>query len=391
MRSKTVYTVVMNHKDPQLTVAMIGQKGLPIVADAGGIERHVEELGARLAKLGMRVLIYSRPRYTTTDEEVIRGMTVVRTWAAQTKSLDALTGTLSATIDAIIRKVDVFHYHGVGPATLAWLPRIFAPHARIIVTFHSVDRFHGKWGPFARAYLRFGEWASCRFPHATIAVSRTIAEYCERAYGRKATYIPNGASIPSHPGHDLLAQWGILPGRYVLTVARLVRQKGVHHLLKAFDGFEKDIALVIAGAPSFGEGYADELRRTSEGNSSIVFVGFQTGRALAQLYANAYAYVHPSDAEGMPIAVLEAMAAGRCVLVSDIPEHIDPVGENGITFVRADAADLRVKLQQLLNHPEIVQRLGDRAKEWVRTHYDWDTIATQTADVYRDRHTTRQD
>jgi len=372
----------MSNEASQKTVAMIGQKGLPIASDAGGVERHVEELGRRLAVTGWKVLVYSRPRYAHAHEESMNGMIVVRAWALQTKSLDALTGTLAATIDALCRGVDVFHYHGVGPATLAWIPRLFAPRSRVVVTFHSVDRFHGKWGPFARLYLRFGEWAACKFPHVTISVSRTIAELCKKTYGRDAVYIPNGADVPGHPGHDLLAQWGLKPGRYVLSVARLVRQKGIHHLLRAFDGFEKEVALVIAGAPSFGEGYADELRRESAGNSSVVFVGFQTGRALAQLYANCYVYIHPSDAEGMPIAVLEAMAAGRCVLVSDIPEHVAPVGENGITFVRANADDLRVKLQQLLNHPEIVERLGARAREYVRTEFDWGKIAARTSAVY---------
>ncbi|MEY4744895.1 MAG: hypothetical protein RL272_840 [Candidatus Parcubacteria bacterium] len=366
-----------------LSVIMIGQKGLPVRADSGGIERHVEEIGARLVARGDTVTAYVRPRHTAARLAEYKGMRLLRMPSLPTKHLDTFTHTLLASVSAVFKKADVIHYHGVGPATLAWIPRVFAPRKRVVVTFHSIDRFHQKWGFFARTYLRFGEWAAVRFPHATIAVSRSIARYCRRRFKVAADYIPNGAVIPAYPGSDRLAQWGLVPGGYILTVARLVRQKGIHHLIAAFDGFEKEKKLVIVGAGDAGGGYADDLRRLSEGNSSIVFTGFQTGTSLAQLYANAYLYVHPSEAEGLAIAILEAMAAGRCVLVSDIPENAESIDHSGLTFVNADPADLRIKLRELLNHPEVVAELGAKAREWIRMTYDWDVIAAKTESVYR--------
>jgi glycosyltransferase involved in cell wall biosynthesis len=276
----------------------------------------------------------------------------------------------------------VIHYHGVGPATLAWIPRLFKPKVKVVVTFHSLDRQNPKWGFFARKYLRFGEWAAVHFPHATIAVSRSIKRYCKEALGKDVDYIPNGADPKPHPGADLLAKWGLVPGGYILTVARLVRPKGIHHLVQAFDGFEDRKKLVIVGAGDIHSAYAEELRALSEGNSAIVFTGFQEGKALAQLYANAYVYVHPSEAEGLSISILEAMAAGRTVLVSDIPENLESLDHSGLTFVNADVDDLRLKLRELLNHPEIVAERGERALAWIRKEYDWDTIAKRTGELY---------
>lgn len=367
----------------KLDIIMIGQKGLPVRADSGGIERHVEELASRLVARGHSVTAYVRPRHTSARLSEYEGIKLRRMPSIPTRSLDTLTHSLLATISALFRKADIIHYHGVGPATLAWIPRLFKPAARVVVTFHSLDRFHQKWGPFARAYLRFGERAAVRFPHATIAVSRTIQHYCFEEFGAKVDHIPNGADIPEYPGSDLLAKWGLEPGGYILTVARLVKQKGIHHLIAAYDGFEKEKKLVIVGAGSFGSEYADQVRRLAEGNSSIVFTGFQTGKELAQLYANAYLYVHPSEAEGLAIAILEAMAAGRCVLVSDIPENVESIDHSGLTFVNADPEDLRAKLRELLNHPEVVAQLGGRAREWIRLTYDWDVIAERTESVYR--------
>lgn len=369
--------------EKNLDVVMLGIKGLPVRADSGGIERHVEELASRLAARGHRVSAYVRPRFTSTRESSYRGIRLDRLPSIPTKNLDTFTHTLLASLAVLFRRADVIHYHGVGPATFAWIPRLFKPRSRVVVTFHSIDRLHPKWGLPARLYLRFGEWASVRFPHATIAVSKVIRDYCRDRFGRVVDYIPNGAAVGPYPGSDLLARLGLSPGSYILTVARLVRQKGIHHLIEAYDGFENEKKLVVVGAPGFGGEYSEYIRRLSEGNSSIIFTGFQTGASLKQLFANAYLYVHPSEAEGLAVSVLEAMAAGRCVLVSDIPENVEPIDHSGLTFVNADAADLRAKIRMLLNHPEIVAERGERARNWVAGEYDWDKITERTETLYR--------
>jgi len=361
---------------------MIGQKGLPVSADSGGIERHVDELATRLVSMGHDVTCYVRPRYVDARITEYKGVKLQRAPSIPTKSLDTLTHTFCASLSAVFRKADVIHYHGVGPAAMAWIPRVFKPSAKVVVTLHSLDRLNAKWGFVARTYLRFGEWAATRFPHATIAVSRSIQRYCKEAFGDDVEYIPNGAKPKPHPGSDLLAQWGLQPGGYILTVARLVRPKGIHHLVQAFDGFEQEKKLVIVGSGDAHSAYAEELRQLAEGNSAIVFTGFQEGKALEQLYANAYLYVHPSEAEGLSISILEAMSAGRTVLVSDIPENMESIDHSGLTFVNADVEDLRAMIRELLNHPELVAERGERGRQWVRQEYDWDVIAKKTEALY---------
>lgn len=367
-----------------MRIAMIGQKGLPVRADSGGIERHVDELATRLAERGHDVTCYVRPRHAGARVSEYRGVKLRRAFSIPTRSLDTVTHAFFATLSALARPVDVIHYHGVGPATLAWIPRLLKPKAKVVVTIHALDRHNPKWGPVARAYLRFGEWAATRFPHATIAVSRSIKAYCKEKLGTDVAYVPNGATPKPYPGDDALARWGLKSGGYILTVARLVRPKGIHHLVQAFDGFEDRMKLVIVGAGDAHSEYAEELRKLGEGNSAVVFTGFQSGAALEQLYVNAYVYVHPSEKEGLSISILEAMSAGRTVLVSDIPENMESIDHSGLTFVNADVDDLRAKLRELLNHPEIVEERGARAKAWVRQEYDWDAIVAKTEALYVD-------
>lgn len=361
---------------------MIGQKGLPPRKDSGGIERHVDELARRLVGLGHEVVAYVRPRFTEARRTDHEGVVLKRLPSIPTKHLDTATHVFLASIAAVFARADVIHYHGVGPATFTWIPRLFAPGAKVVVTFHSIDRFHKKWGWFARAYLRFGEWAAVRFPHRTIAVSRSIQRYCRERYGADVAYVPNGAVIGPYPGDDLLVQWGLGKEGYVFTAARLVPQKGIHFLIEAYRGIETTKKLVVAGTASLGDEYGAYVKRMGEGDSCVVFVGFQEGRALAQLYANAYVYVHPSEAEGLSISILEAMSAGRCVLVSDIPENVESIDHSGLSFANADVRDLREKLTSLVNHPEIVAERGAKAKAWVGTEYDWDRITAETMKVY---------
>ena len=332
------------------------------------------------------MLVYVRPRFTATRESSFKGVHLLRLPSIPTKSLDTFTHTLLASVSVLFKKVDVIHYHGVGPASLSWIPRLFKPGARIIVTVHAIDRLHPKWGPLARLYLRFGEWVAVRASHATIAVSKGIRKYLKESYGVDARYVPNGADIVLDPGSEMLVRWGLEPGGYIPNVARLVRLKGIHFLIDAYGRLNTAKKLVIVGAAERGSDYAEELRRSGAGNSGIIFTGFQTGRTLQQLFANAYIYVHPSITEGLSVSILEAMAAARCALVSDIPGNLEPIDHSGITFASGDPADLAEKMQELLNHPDLVEERGKRGRAWVAKEYDWDRIASETEALYRKIH-----
>jgi len=97
-----------------MKIAMIGQKGVPAVF--GGIEKHVEELGAQLAKKH-EVLVYARNWYTPKNITEYKGMKIIHRGTLHTKHLDAIVHTFISTMDAIFfKKVDVIHYHGVGPS-----------------------------------------------------------------------------------------------------------------------------------------------------------------------------------------------------------------------------------------------------------------------------------
>ncbi|MFA5061917.1 MAG: glycosyltransferase family 4 protein [Patescibacteria group bacterium] len=378
-----------------MKIAMIGQKGIPFDKDGGGIERHVEELSVRLAAAGHSVSAYIRPRFLKQEIKEYKGVKLIPLPSIPTKNFDTITYTLFASIHVLFQKVDVIHYHGVGPSTLAWIPRLFKPKARVIVTFHSIDRFHKKWGWFARLYLGWGEWTACHYPHKTIVVSHSLHEYCLDRFKKETVYIPNGVSVSKVNTNEKIQKFGLGYEDYILTVARLVKHKGIHYLIEAYKKIEQHFGtdannwpggqikkLVIVGAPSFTQDYFQYLKKLSAGNPNIIFVGFQTGVTLAQLYANAYLYVHPSEAEGLSVSILEAMSHGRCVLTSNIPENLEIIDHGGYSFESKNIDDLYEKLAYLLDFDEAVKRRGEHGLEFIRENFDWDDITKEVQNVY---------
>jgi glycosyltransferase involved in cell wall biosynthesis len=367
-----------------MRIAMIGQKGLELGEKGGGIERHVFELSTRLVRLGHEVTVYARRRYADDGKAEQAGVSIRYVPTVYRKNLEAIVHTLLATLHALSQPYDIIHYHGVGPATLAWLPRLLKPRARVVVTFHSQDRFHAKWGFLARHYLHVGEWLACWLPHATIAVSHVIQVYARKYYRRQIVYIPNGADPQTVSSAHELITFGLEPNAYILNVSRLVPHKGQHYLINAWRKLEiGNWKLVIVGAPVYTEEYLDELKRLADGDLSIVFTGFQTGEALKQLYAHAYLYVQPSESEGLAVTVLEAMSFGTPVLVSDIPENLETLHGAGFRFRNKDVEDLKDKLAHLLAHPDEVARAADETRSVIQKHFTWETIALRTEELYR--------
>ncbi len=368
-----------------MKIAMIGQKGIP--TQFGGIERHVEELAVRLGRMRHEVIVYTRAWYAAPKTRFSRGVRTVATPTIRSKHLDAIVHTLTSTVHAMRSGVDIIHYHGVGPSLLAWIPRVFAPRIRVVATFHCIDRKHQKWNAFARLMLGLGESAACAFPHETITVSKTLEAYCRDRYNRDAVYVPNGIVRPGRAGAGRLAALGLKKDGYIAMVSRLVRHKGAHYLIQAFKslkrrGLTRGLKLAIVGDSAFTDDYVAELKNLAGGDPDIVFTGYLKGRALEQVFANAYAVVHPSESEGLPIAVLEAMSYGKTVLASDIPEIMEVTREHGLNFKNRSVADLTRKLRHLIADPDAARQIGRSAREFVVANYHWDDVAAAVDDVY---------
>ncbi len=362
-----------------MKIAMVGQKGIP--ATYGGIERHVEEIGARLAERGHEVTIYSRLHYTKVGGSY-RGMKIRRLPSINTKHLDTITHCALATMDTLLRRHDVVHFHALGPSVFATLPRL--RRSRTVVTVHGLDWQRGKWGRTAAWFLRQCERPAIHFPNRTIVVSKSLQDYFRGHYGVETVVIPNGVNPGVHRPPNKIRRFGLDRHRYVLFVGRLVPEKGCHMLLEAFSGLKGDARLVMAGGSSFSDGYVDTLMRIRNGDERIQMLGYVYGDLLEELWSNAYVVVQPSFLEGLSISLLEALSHGKCILASDIPENLEVVEDCAVTFRSQDVADLRAKLQYLLEDPVEVEKIARGCRAYARERFSWSKVVEATEAVYRD-------
>ncbi len=369
-----------------MKITLIGQKGIPTLA--GGVERHVEELAVRLAKQpAIDVVVYTRPWYTAKTITHYKGVRLVSLPTLYSKHLDAISHTFLAIVHAaLIERADIIHIHAVGPALFTWLARLLRPKARVIVTFHCIDRQHQKWGLFAKFMLWMGEWSAMQFAHEVIAVSNTLKQYAYESYGRVVRYIPNGATMGQYlPASIITQQFGLEKNGYILMVSRLVRHKGAHHLIKAYQALQTTKQLVIVGESAFTDEYVQEIKQLAAGDDRIIFTGLQTGKALQELFSNAYCFVLPSESEGLPIVLLEAGSYGKALVASDIPANREVIDGAGILVPVANITALQAALQNILADPELVLNLGERARSLVQKRYLWDNVSIATYQLYQEQ------
>jgi len=360
-----------------MKIAYIVLKGMPL---GGGIEKFTEEVGSRLVKKGHEIIVYAMRHYGAKNG-IYRGMQIRTVPTIRSKSLEKLTASFLATLNQSIKNdADIIHYHAFGPAMFCFIPRLFGK--KVVVQGHGLEWKRSRWGLAGKLFLKLTEIPSVHLPHAVTVVSKVQKKYVMDKYGIDCVYIPTGVNLPQKEKPDLIKQYGLNGNDYVLFTARLVREKGVHYLIEAFNRLKTDLNLVIAGDAQHEDTYKAELHRLAKDNNKIIFTGFVTGKLLHELYSNSYLFVLPSEIEGLPTALLEAMSYGNCCLVSDIPENQEALNGYGYLFENRNFHDMAVKLDYLIKHLYAVESVKEKAISYVLKKYSWDKVTEELERLY---------
>ena len=370
----------------KLAIAMFGQKRL---SREGGVEIVVKELCTRMAQDGCDVTCYNRSGHhvsgaeydnATIEYEGVHQKTVP---TINRRGLAAVSSSFFAALYSVFGRYDVVHIHAEGPAFFCWLPKLFGK--RVVVTIHGIDWQREKWqSGFGSKFIRQGEKNAVKYADEIIVLSKGVQDYFKGTYGRKTHFIPNGVNRPEIREANLITEkFGLTKNSYILFLGRLVPEKGIRYLIEAFKNVKTDKKLVIAGGSSDTDSFAGELEELAKDDARIIFTGFVQGQMLDELYSNAYIYTLPSDLEGMPLSLLEAMSYGNCCLVSDIPECAEVVENKALIFKKSDVKDLQEILQDACDHPEKVDRYKKQATAFICEKYNWNDIVEETMKLYR--------
>ena len=369
-----------------MKIAMIGHKRIP--SREGGVEIVVEELSTRLVKRGYQVDVYNRKGKNVQDKNAdkenrkikkYKGVNIITIPTINKKGLDALIYSFFASIRAVFGKYDILHYHAEGSCAMLWIPHLF--RKKIVVTIHGLDWQRAKWGGFATKYIKFGEKLAAKYADEIIVLSKGIQKYFKDTYNRDTKFIPNGVNKPTLRQAKIIKEkYGLEKDSYILFLARIVPEKGLHYLIEAFKKIDTDKKLVIAGEASHTNDYLKKIKKSIKDDNRIIMTGFVQGIELQELYSNCLIYCLPSDVEGMPLSLLEAISYGCNCLVSDIEENKQITEEaNVITFKNGNIGVLEEKLQKLLNNDNKNKVYAN--DEFFKVH-NWDYIEEKIEKIY---------
>lgn len=358
-----------------MKIAMLGHKRVP--SREGGVEVAVGALSEELAKLNVQVTLYNRSRKGQPRMSEYKGMRIVTVPTVETKNLDATVYSYIASILAVRDRQDIVHYHALGPAVSLLIPRLFG--IKTVVTVHGLNYKTPKWKGLGARYIKLGERIAAKYADSVIVLSENARTYFENTYGRETVLIGNGVEEGDIKAPNLItSSYGLSPNGFILAVSRLVPGKGLECLIAAYKKTNITIPLVIAGDSEYMADYKQSLFDLASEGPTIQFLGQVDENALDELYSNAALFVLPSEAEGMPMCLLEAMAHDCPCLVSDIPENVEVLSGFGCTFETNNEDDLARMLKNCL-----VNQKRTSVRDYIRENYSWNLIAKKTLDLYK--------
>lgn len=363
-------------EDEHSTIYVAGLRGIPEVQ--GGIERHCQNLYPRIVREGWQVNIFSRSGYLAPEHREYKGIRILPLPLIRTKSMETLSHTCLAVLQAKRLGAKILHLHGIGPGF--WTPLASKLGLKVVVTHHGFDYRRQKWNGYGKAMLRRGEINSIRHASGMVCISSEIFDHVmANSPSGIVEKIPNGVDAPGEPpSEELLAKWGLSPRNYVLLTARFVKEKGITDLIQAWSssGLASRCGLAIAGGEDHPSSYGKEVRALAA-STGAVLTGIVGGDDLQALYGHARGFILPSFHEGLPISLLEAMSWGLPVGTSDIVANLE-VGLSPDCYFRAgDVQGIAGRIERILSGPQRVDYSS------LMTRYDWASIATATIGLYR--------
>lgn len=368
-----------------MKIGIIGHKRIP--SNEGGIEKGVEEHSVRMVNRGHQVTVYNRgghnvfgKKYDKKKQKKYKGVKIVTIPTVKGAACVPIYSFL-ATIHAAVVRYDCVSYRASGSCVMIPLAKLLG--LRTVASLHGIDSQRDKWGGLASKYLEFGEKMAATRADVCLVLSKNMKEYIDKKYHSNSVLFANGIDKPKkHVPEIIKNKYGLDNCTYVLSLGRIVPEKGIHYLIEAFKECNTEKKLVIAGGAESNKEYYNQLLEMAKDDKRIIFTGYVEGQEIQELYSNTYIFTLPSNLEGMANALLEAMSYDNCCLISDIPENTEVVGKKAVWFKKGNVEDLASKLQKLLDNPNLVEKYKKDSGDYVLKRYNWDYIVEQMIEIY---------
>ena len=351
-----------------MKIAIMGIRGIP--ANYGGFETFAEELSTRLVKRGHEVTVYGRSNNIQHQGKTYRGVRLVILPTIRHKYFDTVVHTLLCVLHSLAQKYDAILICNSANAVFSWIPRL--RRMPVALNVDGLEWKRAKWNALGKAFYRLSEWLATFCANEVVTDAREVERYYLERFNKKSTFIPYGAPIERVETNEVLRRFNLQPKSYVLYVSRFEPENNPHHVVKSFEQVQTDLKLVMVGDAPYSGRFIQELKSTRD--PRIIFTGYVFGQGYRELQSNAYLYIQGTEVGGTHPALLEGMGHGNCVLANDVPEHREVLGDAGFFFKIGHNGDLRNQMQYLLDHPQVVEQVGQKAQELIRENYTWDLV-----------------
>ncbi len=338
----------------------------------------LRELCPRLADRGHEIDVFSEPNGRSFQP--IPGAHLITIPRLPFALREGGSHAMVSSLLSICRGYDVVNFFAAEASGLYSLAARLGGH-RTVVSIHGPDDNDVSVPP--KGWRKMPQALAARFADAITVSSRRLERLFRETYNREAIYIPNGINLPNvTPDPQRLALLNLERESYLLFAGELTPESGAHLAIAAVNGLPPGKRLVIAETAEGDHEYRRQLWLNAH-PERVLFVGQVAPPLLDALVRHAYLYLLPGLAETSPGKLLEGLAHGRAVVVSDLAENMDVVGPDAFTFTSGDIGDLKRILSWLLNDPEIVIRMQVRAAAGVASRYCWDRVADTYELVYK--------
>lgn len=357
-----------------IRIAVIGTAGLP--PRYGGFETLADNLVRHhyAANLSCDLSVYCSGRKSSTEPIFYMGARL-RYSRLPANGVASILYDVWSMLRSVVRRDNRLLVLGVSGAICLPAVRMFS-RAWIITNVDGIEWRRSKWGPLARAYLKWSEYLAARWSHSVIADNVGIAEYLLTEYGLKANVIAYGGDQAAigDKRERLAAQ--LAGSSYALSICRIEPENNIEMLLSAFSEMPF-YRLVVVGNWE-GSEYGRELRRRFGSFANITMRDPVYEReGLAEVRSRADLYVHGHSAGGTNPSLVEAMHLGIPIAAFDC--SYNRYTTHGLAMYFSSAEGLVQLLQSKC--ADSWERMGAELRQVAASHYTWEVIAKQYFDL----------
>ncbi|WP_431133102.1 DUF1972 domain-containing protein [Psychroserpens mesophilus] len=360
-----------------MRIAVIGIRGLP--ANYGGFETCAEHTTKYWAENGHDVLVYCRKSHYKTHLDQVNGVKLKYINSINIKGVDTLTHAFFSILNLIFFESDYKHVHLYNSGNGIFIPLLKLFNKKVIISVDGIEWKREKWGLIAKTIHKVGARMAVKFSDKVITDNKEVHDFYKSQFGKGSSIIKYGAKFieKSNINDDYLKKYNLKPKEYYIFIGRFVQEKGLHHLIAAYQKLNTKKRLVIIGDDTANTHYRNEIFKKGEKDSNIIMPGFLYNDEYEALLSNAYLYVSASELEGTSPSLLAAMGAKVCALVNGIEENLETIQSAAIAFDKLNYEDLLNKWQYCEDHSQFVDDMAMKGYQHVQSNYRWETISQE--------------